>query len=249
MNKSDFLNSLNCFQNNGLSIIITAYKTQEFIEECLDSIQSQTYFKYHNNYEILLGIDACEITLKKVKEIRKKYRNLKVFYASENGGTYRMRNSLWIRSKYENLLFFDSDDVMPSNLLNDIMKYSNEKLLRFKYYEFKNNNMIKRGNGCISHGQMFIKKEFMEYLNGYYDERAGMDTEIIDRAEKKIGKVKILDCYFWLRIHGNNLTRNKQTGFGTSYRKQICEFVSKRKSNKTLIHNDKFALNNSVSEI
>ena len=33
-----------------ISIIITAWKTSEFIEECLDSIISQSFFK-NNNYE------------------------------------------------------------------------------------------------------------------------------------------------------------------------------------------------------
>lgn len=50
----------------GVSIILTAWKTQDYIEECLDSINKQQFFnKEKTNYEILLGIDGCEKTLEK----------------------------------------------------------------------------------------------------------------------------------------------------------------------------------------
>ncbi len=40
----------------GVSIILTAWKTQDYIEECLDSINKQQFFnKEKTNYEILLG--------------------------------------------------------------------------------------------------------------------------------------------------------------------------------------------------
>ena len=34
----------------GISVCITAYKSQDFIEECLDSVAEQTWFKTHNNW-------------------------------------------------------------------------------------------------------------------------------------------------------------------------------------------------------
>ena len=38
-------------EKDGVSICITAYKAQEFIKECLDSVISQTWFKKHKNWE------------------------------------------------------------------------------------------------------------------------------------------------------------------------------------------------------
>jgi len=51
---------------DGLSIIISAYNSSDYIIECLNSIRHQMYFHNHNNYEILLGVDHCESTLKTV---------------------------------------------------------------------------------------------------------------------------------------------------------------------------------------
>lgn len=60
----------------GISIILTAWQTQKFIEESLDSIEQQTYFANFNDYEILLGIDGCEKTLEKVKKYN---TNIEIF--------------------------------------------------------------------------------------------------------------------------------------------------------------------------
>ena len=64
----------------GVSVILTAWNTQDYIEECLDSVYKQSFFKKNDNYEVLLGIDGCEKTLNKVKGIISKYPGLKVFY-------------------------------------------------------------------------------------------------------------------------------------------------------------------------
>ena len=56
---------------NGISIIITAYNTKKYIKETLDSISQQDYFRSHDNFEILLGIDADSELLEYVKSICK----------------------------------------------------------------------------------------------------------------------------------------------------------------------------------
>ena len=74
-------------ESKGVSIIITAYNTADYIEECLDSIYDQSWFKKHRNWEVLLGVDHCKETLKKVVSIMEKYPNFRVFYMIENVGT------------------------------------------------------------------------------------------------------------------------------------------------------------------
>ena len=51
---------------DGVSIIISAYKASEFIEECLDSILGQST---SIRYEVILGVDGCKDTLDKIKSI------------------------------------------------------------------------------------------------------------------------------------------------------------------------------------
>jgi len=105
---------------SGISVCISAWKTAEYIEECLDSVAAQTWFKDHDNYEILLGIDGCEETLAKVKEIMHKYKNLKVMMMDKNVGTYVTCNTIMKEARYEWLLRFDSDDTMPNDMVAKI---------------------------------------------------------------------------------------------------------------------------------
>ena len=73
---------------DGVSIIISAYKASEFIEECLDSILGQST---SIRYEVILGVDGCKDTLDKIKSILYKYRslNIKLYYSKKNvGGIY-----------------------------------------------------------------------------------------------------------------------------------------------------------------
>ena len=47
-----------------ISIIITSHKMAQFIKETLDSIDIQICFKNNNNYDILIGVNGCNETLK-----------------------------------------------------------------------------------------------------------------------------------------------------------------------------------------
>lgn len=114
-----------------LNVIIPACQSENTIEYCLDSILSQAGFD--ENLEIYVGIDGCDSTLSKVRDlIRNKYKNkVKFFFSKKNCGPYLMRNSLVDRIDRRDglVLFFDSDDVMPKNFL---IKYYNEFLLEEK---------------------------------------------------------------------------------------------------------------------
>jgi len=106
---------------NPLYIIITAYKAQNYIELCLDSVATQIKPKKCPKIKVLIGIDGCKETLSKVKEIRDKYgSNFEFYYSEENHGTYMIKNSLLekVQDKNSLILFFDADDFMPQNFLD-----------------------------------------------------------------------------------------------------------------------------------
>jgi glycosyltransferase involved in cell wall biosynthesis len=107
-----------------ISILITAYQAEKYIEECLDSIENQTYFNDNNDFEVLVGVDACEFTLNKLKQISYKYRNLRIFMMDNNQGTYITMNTLLDIAIYENLIRFDSDDKMKPYMIEKLMQYS-----------------------------------------------------------------------------------------------------------------------------
>ncbi len=217
-------------QQIGVSIIIPAYKTQDFIEECLNSIENQTYFKNNNNYEILLGIDACEDTLEKVKEIQYKYKNLFVFYFKKNVGWAIIKNSLVDRAINNNIVFFDSDDIMYNDFIEEtlnIIKNNNEvDLIRYKYVKLKNNKKIKSNTPAL--GSCFIKKEKFIKIGGYYNLPCASDREFYERVLKNNFNVYVIEkSLFIYRFHEKQLTKSDDFGMISKIRRKIHKKIKK----------------------
>ena len=191
-----------------ISIIITAYQTQEFIEECLDSIENQTYFINNDDFEVLVGIDGCMDTLNKVLEIRHKYRNLRVFVMENNVGTYVTSNTLLSIVKNKNILRFDSDDVMRPEMINEIMTYSNDyNVVRFHFIQFEIKEGVRFENNIkyFAQGVIFFTREVLDKLGGYMPWKCAGDSDFLKRAEE-LGEVKLIPIpLFYRRLHGNNL--------------------------------------------
>ena len=104
---------------NVIPITITAFKNEKYIKETLDSISEQTYFKNNDDWEILIGVDGCNKTLKYLHSIMQNYKNLRVFMMEENRGTYITTNTMMSIAQYDNLLRFDADDIMFSYLVEN----------------------------------------------------------------------------------------------------------------------------------
>lgn len=209
----------------GISIIISAYNAQEFIEECLDSIQNQTYFNDFNDYEILLGIDGCQTTLDKVQQIRHKYKNLRVFMMDENVGTYITCNTLIKKAKYNWINRFDADDIMLPYMIETIMSQTgDEPIIRYKLQNFSKENPnieIARSEGSI-----VLYKLLFEKYGGYQPWRCSADTELLHRLEG-IVKIKYIDeVLFKRRIHEHNLTVAKETNFNSKTRQDAFIYIT-----------------------
>ena len=84
-----------------ISILIPAYKTQDYIEECLDSIVSQNYLN-DVEYEIIVGIDACKETFDKIINIRNKYEKLVIVKMDTHSGLFITLNTLLTIAKTKN---------------------------------------------------------------------------------------------------------------------------------------------------
>lgn len=195
----------------GISICISAWKTQKYIEECLDSVYNQTWFKDHDEWEVIIGIDGCEETLKKVKEIKHKYKNLRVFMMDSNQGTYITCNTIMKETKYDWLFRFDSDDIMLPTCVETMMKYcENYDLLIGNIINFgmdtKDSNQVKKGVGH----QMIRKSVFFE-LNGYDNYRISMDSDLIKKIRKFYRFKHIETVIAKRRQHEDSLTCNKDT--------------------------------------
>lgn len=221
---------------DGISICLSAWQTQDYIEECLDSIEAQTYFRGFNDYEVLLGIDGCEKTLEKVESIQYKYRNLRVFMMEKNVGTYITTNTVMSLAKYDWVLRFDSDDVMMPNMIERLMNGKKDAdFVRFNMKNFSDGGFSASNGVAQAEGQMCFKKKIFDTYGGYQPWLCGADSEFITRLKPKIKFVKINEVLMRRRIHPNGLTSKKDTGYHSEIRKKYKEYIQEKSKTTPVI--------------
>lgn len=211
-----------------VSIIIPVYNTQDYIEECLDSISNQTYFENFDGYEILVGIDNCEKSLNKINEIRHKYRNISIFWFEENVGAYVVLNTLICKAKYDIFIRFDSDDIMQSYFVEKniaLVETDNYVIAKGSIFNHPNiNNIIGTGN---MDGIIIIYKHNFQKINGYKNWRCAADSDFNNRLNLSgIRCVCSNDITYLRRIHGTNLTVSPQYGHNSEYRSNIVKLIN-----------------------
>lgn len=99
--------------DNLISVIVPVYNVEKYLNECIDSILSQTY----ENFELLLIDDGstdtsseiCKSYLEKDSRIR--------YFRKENGGLSDARNYGIERANGEYITFIDSDDYIEKTYL------------------------------------------------------------------------------------------------------------------------------------
>lgn len=223
----------------GITVIITAYNTEKYIEETLDSVANQTWFKSHDEWEILLGIDHCEYTLSKIKEIFHKYKNLRVFYTRENVGTYIVSNTLICKAKYARILRFDSDDIMKKDMVETMMTAMNTvkncKLVQCYYEKYPGREG--KCNTGKAHGVFLCKKSVLISYGGFMPWKCAADTEFLTR----VGSIESKDfaaiplVMFYYRIHEESLTQKKDTDMKSELRKQYKKYIEEMSQSHPII--------------
>jgi glycosyltransferase involved in cell wall biosynthesis len=205
-----------------ISILIPAYKTSEYIEECLDSVQMQNL---KIEYEIIVGVDCCQETLNELLKIRHKYNNLRIIMLSKNSGLFINLNTLITLTKYNNIIKFDSDDIMLPNFIEKMIKTDGDfvRCMFFLYYG-KDKEIKTRFNHAL--GVFFIKKCIYEFLGGYQPWKCSADTEFIIRFDhlNKFKQIKLNEHLFYYRQHENSLTNIMSKEVRWNYHQQFRSF-------------------------
>jgi glycosyltransferase involved in cell wall biosynthesis len=97
-----------------VSVIITAYNAEKFIQEAIDSIINQTY----SNWELILINDfSSDRTGAFFTEIKKQDSRVKIITNSENLGRAKSRNRGLELAKGEYIAILDADDVSLTDRL------------------------------------------------------------------------------------------------------------------------------------
>ena len=107
-----------------ISVIVPVYNVETYLEECLDSIQNQSY----TDLEVILVNDGstddsqaiCELYCQADKRFR--------LINQSNQGQSVARNTGVTASRGEFIAFVDSDDIIKANYLEELMKYMSDDI-------------------------------------------------------------------------------------------------------------------------
>lgn len=225
-----------------LSVVIPTFDNANYLVECLKSVIDSS--KRCCNYEILLGIDNCyeTVSLLSRHSIFSK-KCIKIFFFSKKVGPYIIRNSLAKIAKYDNILFFDSDDVLMKNSVKILMdKFSGKEILKYKFYNFVHgrdyNDVENLALSVIfSHGSFLIKKQKFMEMNGFFGWKCGADTEFDERCIGIKQPIHSLDVpLFYRRYHGENVTMKPETGINSKIRQKYGEFINSCRTSKSWLN-------------
>lgn len=125
-----------------ISIIVPIYNVEKYLEECLNSIVSQTYV----NLEIILvddgSTDSCGLIC---DEWARKDKRIKVIH-KDNGGLSSARNAGIEISAGEFITFIDSDDIVHKDMIKELYNCfvvnHNTQIAGCGYCEIKSNEDI-----------------------------------------------------------------------------------------------------------
>ena len=108
--------------NKMISIIVPVYNVEEYLEECLTSIQHQTF----TDIEVILVNDGSTDRSKEICERYCQQDSRFKLINQKNQGLSVARNRGVIESIGEYIMFVDSDDVVKENIVEVLLSYMKE---------------------------------------------------------------------------------------------------------------------------
>ena len=108
--------------NKKVSVIVHVYKSEMFLEKCVQSILSQTY----KNIELILVDDGSPDNSGKMCDNYAQKDERVIVIHKENGGTCSARNAGLECVKGQYLMFVDGDDWLTSDCIEYLMKIMQE---------------------------------------------------------------------------------------------------------------------------
>lgn len=124
--------------NETVSVIIPVYKVEDYLDDCLDSVQNQTY----KNIEIICVNDGSPDNSGEIlKRHQEKDKRIKIIN-QENQGVSVARNTGMKAATGNWIYFVDSDDLIVPYTLEKAVESAKEydpDIVNFKYEDFSQN--------------------------------------------------------------------------------------------------------------
>ena len=212
-----------------ISVIVPVYNVEEYLEECLDSIQHQTY----TDIEVILVNDGSRDDSQAICE-RYCHQDPRFrLIDQENQGQSAARNNGVAASRGELITFVDSDDVVSAKYLENLYAYMTEEidLIECEYRvtrtvfdtlkELENPQIVFEGNSeevvikCCNYGLSYspVCKLYRRHLVEDFPFLTGVIYEDIYHGVgilKFIRKMVRLDYVgYYYREHSNSTMRRR----------------------------------------
>ena len=209
-----------------IDIIIPNYNKAKYLNQCLDSILSQTY----KNWKIYLVDDNSNDHSTKILKKYENIDNINFFLLKENKGPAFCRNYAIDKSSSEFLAFMDSDDFWPKDKLKKQINQMLKNDYNFTYTDY--NFFFNDNEEKIKNIKMPL---FLDYKN--FILKSSMNTSSIIISRNSLGNVRFKkvdqedylfkcdllkkgetafntkDTYVYYRINKNNRSANKLKNF------------------------------------
>ena len=182
-----------------VSVIIPYYKKLDYLKKTLASINNQTY----RNYEIIIVYDdEKKDELKKIFQLTKNKKKIKIIINKKNLGAGKSRNkgANLARGKY--LAFIDADDIWKKNKIRDQIKFMKNNKLKISHTSY---SIINEKGQKLSKRDIKYKLSYKDLINSC---DIGLSTVIISKRlflQHKFSANKTKEDYsLWLRISKKN---------------------------------------------
>jgi len=190
-------------KNELISIIVPIYNSEQYLEECIDSIISQTY----RNLEIILVDDGSTDSSGEICDeyIQKDYR-IRVIH-KENGGSQEARSAGVAMAKGTFIGFVDSDDWIDADMYENLYKNIGSFDLATSglwHYDISGarNKIVDAFEAGIYDGQSKYVCENLIVFAG--DTEGGMFGGILNSVHNKLFKASIIKkCYELVNVNIN----------------------------------------------
>ncbi len=151
------------------SILIPVYNTEKYIEECLQSIFSQSF----NDYQIVLVDDGSTDSSGEICDrYKSKYPELIKVIHQKNQGQLASRCNAIKEADGEYCVFMDADDLIVEDafeILNiNLKKFNNPDMIIYSFYYEKDDGSMRKANKLFEDETMFDSSNKKELFKMFF---------------------------------------------------------------------------------
>lgn len=211
-----------------VSIIVPFYKAEEYIDDCISSLVSQTY----SNIEIILVDDGSPDNSRFKCDNWSQKDNRIIIVTQNNLGVSAARNCGIEHASGKWIVFVDADDIIVHDLIERLVRVSFEKEINTvvsEYKRFKGDKAAKENMECFKMASIIPADEIKKLRQGYFCWGILFDKEIVDKNHIRFAPelCNLEDVYFvsiycsfiknvayvdgkgyWYRVRENSITSN-----------------------------------------